>query len=581
MFKPDDILEEKMREYSEQQTRNFNEALQKFQYLSPDDTYNEGDEAREKPFMEILVKLKDRQRSQNSEALVIDIAEKGLVVVADYLFGEEHVWKPGLLEKAVLAAAENDRPETTIFLLKHMEDWSGVFFQTVLEVVQNDETRRKLESFHNDYIENSRPDWIPEAGYNDAERLQSSDLQKVMKERRLWCIYQFLQKGQTPEKDDLLEMVKEGASREDSSKLIRLFKQYDQGTTVHIHRRDITAMLVDAYLKHRRENRSNTDESLKSLAHVFETHLKSGAKDKYELLLKGDIPGLMKAGQGRDPLAQVFDALPKNERTEMLRPLMEAAQENHDLYVLHWLDSTGLVKHIANPGVFKNLLACVDGLNPDDEDYQTQRRYREQINAMFQQLPAEELGAENGRLLQHVLDKEDRDLLSNLMERKIDWPRDLVEQNMRDAVYTGNGTVLKQLCRMQQDWQIDFIKTCTDMPSANKRNIESEVSSIKRSFMGEWSARNNSEISRSVSNDNSKISYLFNFKSAQMITTVTTYEGKGAAVEVTNFRDVQNSEEIDEAYKKLCIMHDDAPPYKGKDDTTRQHVIRRRNTHSR
>ncbi|MBL1146124.1 MAG: hypothetical protein HND56_07105 [Pseudomonadota bacterium] len=581
MFKPDDILEKKMREYTEQQDKNFADALQKFQYRTPDDTYEEGDENREKPFTDILLKLKSPTRARNSAALLEDIARKGLVITAAYLFDEEHVFKPGALEQAVLIAAENNYPETAVFFLKHMEDWSGVFFQKVMENVNNDDTRRRLEAFHNDYVENSRPDWIPEAGYNDAERLQNSDLRAVMQERRLWCVYQFLQKGHTPEKEDFLALIKGGESRNDTADFIRAFVKYDQGASTTKWRNETAYMMINGYLKNRRDGRSDkTDNNLTSLAHLFNDSLQQRAKDKYAFFLHGDIPGLMQAGAGRDPLAQIFDSLPQEERQKVLLTVHNQAQEEQNLDILYWFHTTELLNGVADPDIFGNLLKCVEQLGQDD-DYNAQQRLKSACERYIKLLAPEELTAQNGILLKTVVEKRETDLLRNLIQRNADWPHPLVEQKMTDAVYAGDGTILNLLCQMKQDWQIAFIKNCGNMPSANKRNIESEVSSIKRSFMEDWSARNKNEISRSIRVDSVTITHLFNFQSAQLITTTSTYEGKGAALEITNFRDVQNGDEIDEAYAKLRIMYDDAPPYKCKDDSTRQHVIRRRNTNSR
>lgn len=575
MYKPD-IVEEKMREYTEQQTRNFAEAVQKFQYLSPDDTYDEGDENREKPFMDILLKLKDRQKSQNSDILLEEIAKKGLAVTASYLFGEEHVWKPGALEKAALTAAGHNRPETTIFFLKHMEDWSGVFFQKVLAETSHDETRRKLESFHSNYIENNRPAWISKAGYGDAALMENGDLAKAMKQRSLWCVYQFLQKGQTPKKDDLLNLVKEGRSRSDTADLLRVFSEYDQSGSVRTHRNEITYMLADAHLKKRCDNGSlTTEDNLKSLSRIFNDALLHRAQDKYALFQDGNIPGLTKAGAGRDPLAQLFDALPQDERQACLLALHHQAQDEQNLDVIYWFHTTGLLDGVAAPDMFGNLLKCVEQLDLTD-DYETQRRLKSFSNRYIALLMPEELTAKNGILLKTALDKKDYDTIAQLMKRDADWPRDLVETYMRDAVYEGDAKTLSLLCQMKQDWQLAFIKDCKTMPSANKRAIDSEVSNIKRSFLGDWKPQNNSEISRSVSAGYATITHLFNFKSAQVITSSTTYEGKGTALQITNFRDFQNSDEIDEAYAKLCISYDDAPPYKGKDDSTRHHIIRRR-----
>jgi len=578
MFNPDDnILEEKMREYTAQQTKKFADALEKFSQLSPDDTYKEGDEARENPFLDILKKLKEHQKAQNSDALLTEIAKKGLVVTAAYLFGEDHVWKPGALENAILTAAENSRSETTIFLLKHMEDWSGVFFQKVLEDVKNDDTRDKLNAFHSDYIENNRPAWISKAGYDDPTLVEKGDLKKAMQQRRLWCIYQFLQKGQTPEKEDLLQLVKEGQSRNGAADMIRVFTEYDQSISVTTYRNDISYMLIDAHLGRRRDNHSEkTEENLKALSRVFNGFLKHCVQDKYQLFQNGDIPGLMKAGEGRDPLAQLFDSLPQDEKQKVLLSVHQQAQEEQNLDILYWFHTTGLLNGVADPDIFGNLLKCVEQLQNDDDSYEVQRRLKTLSERHIKLLTPAELTTKNGILLKTALDKKDYDTIGSLIKRDADWPRDLVEQNMRDAIYTGDGTILSLLCQMKQDWQIAFIKNCGDMPSANKRNIDSEINNIKRRFLEDWSPKNKNEISRSVSLGNVTVTHLFNFKSAHVLTSSTSYEGKGTALDITKFRDFQNSDEIDEAYEKLRIIHDDAPPYKGKDDTTRQHVIRRR-----
>lgn len=576
MFKPDDILETKMREYTAQQDKNFADALKKFQYRTPDDTYEEGDENREKPFMDILLTLKDRTRAKNSTDLLEDIARKGLVTTAAYLYDEDHVFKPGTLEQAVLTAAENNRPETAVFFLNHMEDWSGVFFQKVLTVVRHDDTRRRLEKFHSDYIENNRPKWIPKAGYDDPALMANGDLKKAMRQRRLWCVYQFLQKGQTPEKDDLTSLVKDGLSRSENAEFLRVFAEYDQSGTLHTCHNELSYILANAHIKRRRDNSGEKEEeNLKSLSRIFNTELLQHAQGKYELFRDGNIPGLMKAGAGRDPLAQLFDALPADERQEILLSLHHRAQDEQNLDMIYWFHTTGLLDGIAAPDMFGNLLKCVAQIGQTD-DYDRQRQLKSASQRYIELLPPEELAAQNGLLLKTVLDQKNYDTLANLMKRNADWPRDLVESAMRDAVYEGDGKTLSLLCQMKQDWQIDFIKNCTNMPSANKRAIDSEIGNIKRGFLGDWSPRNNSEISRSVSAGNATISYLFNFKSAQVVTSSTTYEGKGAALQITNFRDFQNSDEIDEAYAKLRIAYDDVPPYKGKDETSRHHIIRRR-----
>src|SRR5690606_23456901 len=130
------------------------------------------------------------------------------------------------------------------------------------------------------------------------------------------------------------------------------------------YRNEISYLLINAHLERRRDNSSEKEEkNLQSLSRIFNDALLHHAQDKYELFQGGNIPGLMKAGAGRDPLAQLFDALPQDERHPLLLSLHEQAQKEQNLDIIYWFHTTGLLDGIAAPDMFGNLLKYVEQRN--------------------------------------------------------------------------------------------------------------------------------------------------------------------------------------------------------------------------
>ncbi|TVQ82671.1 MAG: hypothetical protein EA357_09525 [Micavibrio sp.] len=424
---------------------------------------------------------------------------------------------------------------------------------------------------------NKGPNWLPAPTSADIELFQTSTLEEAMRKKRLLCIYWFLQDGQTPQQDGFTDFITKTIAQDQDARFLRVFIDADQSRTVQKKTDEIFYAVADHYLQmelYNGRSRYHGAVAAQALFHILGDD--EADLDTISAFSKGDGAALQKiaAESNTNTLTLLFQIAPQRDAEAILAALHEKAMERGNLPMMQWLESNKL-HPVSENDIFRateRQIAALTTIRNSTEHHTKNTAVKNWIK----NATPETLLLQNGKILQTAIESGQHDIVATLLEKTHDWPQGIIEAGMRQAFAQDKRDMLMRLGSLKTEWQAGLLKEFEKDTSPDKRNIQQSVYYLKKSYLEDgWSVVNKNEISRSVSTGNASISHLFNFRSKTVTTTAVPSGGRGAALQVTNFREFQSGDEIDDAYWRLRIFHDDAPPYKGKDDGARHRTVHR------
>ncbi len=426
---------------------------------------------------------------------------------------------------------------------------------------------------------NRVPDWLPSPASGDIESFQSLTLEEAMQKKRLLCIYWLLQEGRTPQQDGFTDFITETVVRDQDARFVRVFLEADKSRTVQKNADEIVYALADRYLQMEIYHGTGAyygASAVRALFYICGINDTDADEETVKALSSGDrqMLGNISGEKKTHTLTLLFRAVPPHKARALLETLHEKATEHGNLPVMQWLQRSNLYP-VSENDIFQAADKQMTALAITKDGTERHTKNKAVKNWIENASPALLL-SQDGKLLHTATQIGSYEIVETLLKKTHDWPQEIVEPGMRSAFEKNDRDMMSRLGSLKAEWQIGLLKEFEKDTSSEKRSIQQTIHYLKKAYLEDgWSVLNKNEISRSVSTVNTSITHLFNFRSKTVTTTAVPSGGRGAALQVTNFREFQSGDEIGDAYWRLRIFHDDAPPYKGKDDSARHRAIHR------
>jgi len=167
-----------------------------------------------------------------------------------------------------------------------------------------------------------------------------------------------------------------------------------------------------------------------------------------------------------------------------------------------------------------------------------------------------------------------------LLQKRQDWPRDVVERGIVGAAADGRTDMLHVLFTKSNLWDAETYASA--VKNARNSTVHYHLDKIRGEVLGEsWQIESEDTIRRLQSFDQVSgkqsaisISHIFNFKSCEVARVTTIGNGKKEYVSFKDFREYQNDADIRTAYEKLGRFVVNPPAFEGVHMTSRKRPVR-------
>lgn len=200
------------------------------------------------------------------------------------------------------------------------------------------------------------------------------------------------------------------------------------------------------------------------------------------------------------------------------------------------------------------LIAEKEGTGQHSDEFQ------ENYAPLLQKIPSKELVKDGGLLLAAATDKALWCVIEYLLTATDHWENKTVTDALLQAAEHDYPNTLNTLLENAPPDIPDarLLRKITEITKG--KQTESVVQNYRKTLLGEgWQINEDYEIQRISRNPT--IVHIFNF-GANHVTTV--FPEKNQVIR-TDFKDLQNDAELDTAYRKLSLLSENPPPYRGKD----------------